>query len=85
MSQYFVSAFTNLPDPASNIPFHQQASPLPDPYQTHVQSVQVSQCTSYATTNPLPYGHFVGRFHRQIAQPQFLGINEQLYDPPPRR
>lgn len=77
---YFVVPFTNLPDPSRVIPFHQQAGPISEPYQVHTQPMEMEQCTSYQPVNPLPYGHFVGRYHRQIFQPQYLGVNEQLRD-----
>ena len=72
-------AFLILPDPPGAIPFHLQGHPIPDYQQNHVNSGQVEQATEYLPTNPWPFTRFVGEFHRQIHQPQFLSVNEQIY------
>lgn len=78
---YIRGHYQVLPPPKNtSIPFHLQGAPLPDPLQKHTQNPQIDQATHYTTTNPLPYGHFVGTFHKQINQPQFLSVNEILFD-----
>lgn len=76
---YMRNEFTILPDPGNNIPFNIQGQPIPDYQQVHVTSGQVLQATNYLTNNPWPFTRFVGKFQRQINQPQFLSINEQIY------
>jgi len=64
----------------SQIPLDTQASPLPDPQQVHVQPIQIHIATTPTPYDPLPFTRFFGPFHRQINQPQFLSINETIYD-----
>jgi hypothetical protein len=71
-----------LPDPPG-FPFHIQAQPV---YfeQPHIDAMDVAQATQDNPTNPLPFDHFVGvglngEPPRQINQPDFLGINEDIY------
>ena len=77
---YIRHHYTFLPNPPGLIPFGIQGRPLPDMSQKHVQQPQVKQATTIQKTNDLPYGHFVGTFHRQINQPQFLSVNDQLFE-----
>lgn len=71
--------FIVLPDPEGMIPFHTQGQPIPDYQQQHVTSGVVETATHFTATNPWPFTRFVGTYQRQIHQPQFLGINEQIY------
>lgn len=71
-----------LPDP-KGLPFHLQGQPI---YfdQPHVTYEQVEQATQYKTSNPFPYGRFIGvglngSPPRQINQPDFLSINDDIY------
>lgn len=75
---YLRNEFPVLPDPQSDIPFHKQGMPLPDPF-VNVGASQVVQATTIQPINPFPFGHFVGKVPRQINQPQFLSINEDIY------
>lgn len=70
---------TFLPDPQGDIPFYVQGKPIPDPYQVHTQPPQITQATTYCDNNPLPFTRFVGTFTRQINQPGFLSVNEDIY------
>lgn len=76
---YMRKTFPVLPDPSTGIPFHMQGAPLPDPLQTHTVHPDVKQATHNLVSNSLPFHHFVGTFHAQINQPQFLGVNEKIY------
>lgn len=71
--------FVILPDPPGLIPFHSQGQPIPDYQQNHVNAGQVEEATHFLATNPWPFTRFVGEFHRQIHQPQFLSVNEQIF------
>lgn len=75
---YQRGGFPDLPPPQGSIPFNIQGMPLPDIYQTHTQAEQVYQLVGYHPTNPLPFQHFVGAFHQQVHQPQFLSVNEAI-------
>lgn len=63
----------------SRIPFHTQAQPVPDPLQVHT-TLQAEHVVSsaYNQANTLPYGHFMGTYHKQVNQPKFLGANERI-------
>lgn len=76
---YQRNEFVVLPDPVGDIPFHVQGQPIPDYQQKHITAGQVVQATNFLTNNPWPFTRFVGKFPRQINQPQFLSINEQIY------
>lgn len=74
---YQRGGFASLPDP-EGIPFGVQALPLPDIYQSHTQPLEMAQMTGFPVTNSLPFDRFVGTFHQQVHQPQFLSVNEQI-------
>lgn len=76
---YMRNAYAVLPDPPGLIPFHKQGAPIPDIYQVHTGPPQVIQATTFQETNPLPFTRFVGTSLRQINQPQFLSVNEDIY------
>lgn len=71
--------FPVLPNPPGDIPFHTQGQPLPDIYNVHTQAIEVEQATKFKSKNPLPFTRFVGTFIRQINQPQFISVNEDIY------
>jgi len=71
-----------LPNPAG-FPFDKQGMPI---YfdQPHISPLDVAVATKTMSTNPLPYGHFIGvgingAPPRQINQPDFLSISEDIY------
>lgn len=80
---YLQHPMKSLPDPPG-FPFDRQGQPIPFD-QPHVSTEQVVQMTQYTDTNPLPFQHFVGvgltgdPAPRQINQPQFLSVNEDIY------
>lgn len=76
---YFKHPFQLLKRPASNIPFHLQAFPIPDPQQQRfgLEQWYVAK-NSYNTPNHLPLGRFLGTDWSQPNQPQFLGGNERI-------
>ena len=76
---YTRNDFKILPDPPGNIPFGIQGHPIPDYQQVHVTAGQVYQATHFLKTNPWPFTRFVGKFQRQINQPDFLSINEEIF------
>lgn len=76
---YMKHAFPVLPPPRTGIPFFHQGAPIPDPLQKHTVKPDVAQATHNLSSNPLPFGHFVGTFHTQINQPDGLGVNEQIF------
>ena len=76
---YLRNAFTVLPEPPGAIPFHTQGQPIPDIYQVHTGPAQVLQATTVQNVNPLPFTRFVGTSVRQVNQPQFLSVNEDIY------
>jgi hypothetical protein len=80
MFDYIRNEYPTLPDPPGDIPFYEQAFPLPDPYQRHTSSEQVIQATTYQDFNPLPFTRFVGTSTEQINQPQFLSVNEIIFE-----
>ena len=52
--------------------------------QPHIDQRDVLQATTYLDTNSLPYNHFIGvgvngQPPRQINQPDFLSVNEDIY------
>lgn len=74
--------YRHLPDP-KGIPFYKQGTQIIFD-QPHIDQRDVTQATTYLETNPLPYGHFVGvglngEAPRQINQPDFLSINDDIY------
>lgn len=66
--------------PLSGIPIGVQPDMLPDPYNKHTIEMQVEQMSKNTKTNPLPFGHFTGPFPVQVNQPQFLTVNEILFE-----
>jgi hypothetical protein len=76
---YFRNEFPVLPDPKGAIPFHLQGKPIPDMFNKHTDPIQVTVATTNQPTNPLPFTRFVGTFVRQINQPGFLSVNEDIY------
>lgn len=71
-----------LPDPPG-YPFHMQGMPI---YfdQPHIGPTEIVVATGATKTNPLPFGHFIGvgvngAAPKQINQPDFLSINEDIY------
>lgn len=76
---YMRNAFPVLPDPRGTIPFHIQGQPIGDIYNVHTQNIEVEQATKFKKNNPLPFTRFVGTFIRQINQPQFISVNEDIY------
>ena len=72
--------FTILPDPQNGVPFNRQGVPFPDIYQQHVTQYAVEQASTFTNTNALPFQRFVGTYHHQIHQPQFLSVNEIIYN-----
>lgn len=80
--EYATQPAVVLPPPRG-FPFNIQGKPV---YfdQPHIGPEQVAQATQYQTTNPLPFQHFVGvgingGIPKQINQPDFLGVNEDIY------
>jgi hypothetical protein len=72
-----------LPDP-KGIPFHVQGQPITFD-QPHIDANDVVQATQDTTVNPLPFNHFVGVGLNggpveQINQPDFLGVNEVIFE-----
>lgn len=76
---YMRNTYKILPDPPGNIPFNIQGHPIPDYQQAHVSAGQVYQATHFLKTNPWPFTRFVGRYQRQINQPDFLSVNEEIF------
>jgi len=72
--------FTILPDPKNGVPFGLQAAPIPDIYQQHVSQYAVMEASTFAQFNALPFQRFVGTYHHQIHQPQFLSVNEIIFN-----
>lgn len=72
--------YTLLPDPNNGMPFGKQGAPLPDPYQQHISQYAVVEATTYQDTNALPFQRFIGTYHHQIHQPQFLSVNEIIFN-----
>lgn len=79
---YMLHPHKTLPDPPG-FPFHIQGQPI---YfdQPHTSPLDIAQATQDKPTNPLPFNHFVGVGvnggpPRQINQPDFLGINEDIF------
>lgn len=71
-----------LPDP-KGFPFDLQGSPIFFD-QPHINSRDVMQATQDLSVNPLPYERFIGvgvngAAPRQINQPDFLSINDDIY------
>lgn len=75
-----------LPHPKGRIPFKKQGVQIM-PEQYHVQNIELHQMTKNTLTNPLPFSRnrFIGLpavtddQPRQINQPQFLSVNEDIY------
>lgn len=75
-----------LPDPRGSIPFTKMGEQIIMP-QPRVQQPEVKQMVVSTTSNRLPFTH--GRFFgvpvaqetkvRQINQPGFLSVNEEIY------
>lgn len=76
---YARGEFPDLPTPQGSIPFGVQGGPLPDPYQTHTQPEEIAQAIGETETNFLPFSRFIGTYHKQVHQPGFLSVNEQIY------
>lgn len=79
---YQIHPYKTLPDPPG-FPFHIQAQPI-FMDQPHTSEKDVIQMTTEELTNPLPFNHFVGTGlnggpPRQINQPDFLSVNEDIY------
>lgn len=79
---YMLKPTMVLPDP-KGIPFRKQGVPI---YfdQPHITQYDVEQATNYFSVNPLPFDRFYGIGvnggpPRQINQPDFLSINEDIY------
>lgn len=77
----FVSPVTVLQIPyAKHIPFDTQASPIPDYQQVHTSTAQVTIATHLVPYDPFPFTRFFGLSSRQLHRPQFLSLNETIYD-----
>jgi hypothetical protein len=79
MNSYFVHHQKMLEHPVG-IPFHQQASPIPDYQQTHVVPSQIKVATEYTSFDPFPFSRFFGLSTKQVHRPQFLSLNTTIYD-----
>ena len=83
---YLMNPEKPLPDPRGRIPFGKQGEQIIMP-QSRVAPAEIKQMKVTTTSNPLPFTH--GRFFgvpvadetkvRQINQPGFLSVNEEIY------
>ena len=76
---YIRDAIPHLPDPPGFIPFHRQGQPIPDQFKPQTGEPEVVHATNAQSTNPLPFTRWHGTTVRQINQPQFLSVNEDIY------
>jgi hypothetical protein len=84
-SVYLINPEKPLPDPKGLV-FNKQGVQIIPP-QPHVAKAEVKQMEVATSSNPLPFSH--GRFFgvpvadtstvRQINQPGFLSVNEEIY------
>lgn len=72
--------YLTLPKPAIPVPFGQQGIQILDFQNRHTTAPQIAQVTGFHSTNPLPYERFVGPFHRHVNEPQFLSVNENMFE-----
>lgn len=61
------------------IPFGVQPAMPPDPYQVHSDEPERDQLVKVQQTNNLPFRHFTGPTPFQVNQPQYLGVNDQIF------
>lgn len=83
---YLINPAKPLPDPPGSIPFGKQGEQIVIE-QHRVSKEEIKQMEVSTVSNPLPFSH--GRFFgvpiadetkvRQINQPGFLSVNEEIY------
>lgn len=77
---YERSAYVTLPQPNIALPFKQQGIQILDFQNRHTTAPQIAQVTGFHSSNPLPFERFVGPFRRHVNEPQFLSVNENMFE-----